>query len=205
MPPRCNIFLSSASSYMSKGIKEKILLYRIRGRKDAGAFAELYDIYVSAVYRFVFLKVSNKEEAEDITSEVFMRAWDYMIDTASPAVGSFRALIYSIARNRIIDFYRDRARRKECALTDVGDIHIRADLHLAVDVGMETDRVLVLMKRLKDEYQEIIHLNHVAGLSIREIAKVLGKSSGSVRVTLHRAVKKMQEMANSSKSRVRSQ
>ncbi len=180
---------------MTQGIKEKILLYRIRSRKDPDAFAELYDIYVAAVYRFVFLKVSNKEEAEDITSEVFMRVWDYMTDNEAPAVGSFRALVYSMARNRIIDFYRERAKRKERPLSDATDIHIHADLHIAVDINMEAEKILQTMKRLKDEYQEIIHLKHIEGLSIREIAKVLGKSSGAVRVTLHRAVKKIQELS----------
>ena len=180
---------------MQRSLQEKILLYRISGKRDAEAFAELYDAYVAPVYRFVYLKLSNKEEAEDVTSEVFMRTWDYLIQDETKPVDSFRALIYRIARNKVIDVYRERAKRKECSIDDVAEIHVEANMHVMVDVGIESERVFRFMKQLKQEYQEIIHLKHIEGLSVREIAKILGKSSGNIRVILHRAVKKLQELS----------
>lgn len=180
---------------MSSIISEKLLLYRIRNKKDPDAFAELYDTYVASVYRFVYFKLSNKEEAEDITSEIFMKAWDYLTQDDNDTVGNFRALIYSMARNRVIDAYRERAARKEFPIEDAAQVPSSVNIHIEADIRIEAQKLLDLLKRLKQEYQEVIHLKHIEGLTIREIAKVLDKSSGSVRVTLHRAVRKLQELS----------
>ena len=183
---------------MKGSLQEKLLLYRVRTKRDADAFAALYDQYVEPIYRFVYLKVSNKEEAEDLTSDIFLRAWDYLIKEEERMVDNFRALIYAMARNRIVDLYRERARRKEWLIT-VGQSEeqlamLSAKGEPAVEGEEVMNQLLPKIQQLKQEYQDVIHLKYIEGLSTRQTAKVLGKSSTNVRVTLHRALKKLKEL-----------
>lgn len=173
-------------------LQEKLLLYQVRTKRDPDAFAELYDKYVEPIYRFVYLKVSNKEEAEDLTSDIFLRAWDYLIREEERVVENFRALIYAIARNRIVDLYRERARRQEWTATiNEGGAEPAAPPLTRAD---ELTPLLAIIQQLKQEYQDVIHLKYIEGLSTRQIAKILHKSNTSVRVTLHRALKKLKEL-----------
>lgn len=190
---------------MSKGLKkvnEKKLLYRVRVEKDTEAFGELYDRYVGKIYRFVYLKVSHKEEAEDIVSEVFLKTWNYLIDVQrenTHEIKSFSGLIYTIARTSLVDFYRARARRKECTIEVLENVAHEADLELSNDREWEIERLLRGLKNLKHEYQEIIVLKYIEELSTQEVAKILDKSSVTVRVTLHRALKILKKMLETKK------
>ena len=185
---------------MNRQIKEKSLLYKVQTKQDTEAFAELYDLYVEPVYRFVYFKISNREEAEDLTSDIFMKVWGYLIDEKGNRVSSFRGLVYRVARNRIIDIYRERARRRECVveLSDMPVEEITDGRNPAkeAEVNYDVEQLLSTMKKLKQEYQEVIHLKHIEGLPIREISKMLDKSSASIRVTLHRAMKKLRELSD---------
>lgn len=178
-----------------KAVKEKLLLLKIKTKQDPEAFAELYDFYVEPIYRFVYFKLSNKEDAEDITSEIFLKAWDYLIDPEKN-VASFRRLVYTIARNRIIDVYRERAKRLECPVDVVQDMAITKDLSKQVEISQETEKLLSTIKKLKHEYQEVIHLRYIEELPIKEIAAILDKNSTNVRVIIHRATKKLKELSS---------
>ena len=101
---------------MASKIKQKILLYRLQSKPDPAAFAQLYDIYVKQIYRFVYFKVSSHEEAEDITSEVFLKTWRYINDKSKKKISSFSGLLYRLARNAIVDLYRVKAKRPEVSL-----------------------------------------------------------------------------------------
>ena len=178
--------------------KEKILLYKVRVKKDPDAFAQLYDFYVEPIYRFVYFKLSNKEDAEDITSEVFLKTWNYLI-IGENHVNSFRHLVYKIARNRIIDVYRERASRMECPIETIQNTAVTDDLRKIIEIKDEGEQLLQVMKKMKSEYQEVIHLKYVEGLSAGDIAEILEKSYTNVRVLLHRAVKKLKELAEAEK------
>src|SRR3989338_11581242 len=97
---------------MSGTLQEKILLFKLQVEQDPEAYAALYDLYVKRIYRFVFFKVSSHEEAEDITSEVFLKAWRYITEKKS-AVESFSGLLYRLARNSIVDSYRAKMKKRE--------------------------------------------------------------------------------------------
>src|SRR5947207_925005 len=83
---------------------DQYLLFRIRTKRDPDAFARLYDRYVTSIYRFVLLKVPSKEIAEDLTSEAFLKCLQYL--QTQPNVKNIRALLYRIARNLVVDYYR---------------------------------------------------------------------------------------------------
>mgnify|MGYP001620119230 CR=1 FL=1 len=85
---------------------DRYLIFRIRAKRDSDAFAEIYDKYVNAIYRFVFLKVPSTEDAQDITAEVFTKLLNVLNE--NQRVTYVRALLYKMARNLIADFYRKR-------------------------------------------------------------------------------------------------
>lgn len=180
-------------------ISEKILLYKVRTKRDADAFAILYDKYVERIYRFIYFKISHKQEAEDLTGDVFLKLWDYLTEETEKEVKSFNGLVYRIARNRVVDCYRDRAKKQECVLDDsVADyIQPSKDLMQGIVEKAESDYLLKIIKTLKQEYQEIILLRFIEELSIAEIAQVVDKKKTAVRVMLHRAMKKLKELVES--------
>lgn len=173
---------------MTLRLQEKKLIYRIRTHRDPEAYAVLYDHYIARIYRFLYFKVSQKEEAEDLTSEVFLKTWNYLIDNNKKDIKSFSGLIYRVARSKLTDFYRQRAQRNECALDEIITIAGGEDQIQRIDTAHDMSHILRSLKRLKHEYQEIIFLRYIEELSVKEIAEVLGKSGTNIRVTLHRAL-----------------
>ncbi len=187
---------------MKDAIKEKYWLYRAQTRKDPQAYAQLYDTYVTSIYRFVYFKVNNHEDAEDLTADVFLKAWNYI--TEHTDVRSFRAVIYRIARNLVIDLYRRRATRNEVTgFPDEEEDHPDDRMAHLSDKGsgvrkIETEhdhqQVLDAIAQLKEEYREVVLFRYVDGLSASEVAEILGKSSVDVRVTTHRAMKALRKV-----------
>jgi len=175
-----------------KPLNEKLLLYRIRIKHDPEAFGLIYDEFVDKIYRFVLLKISHKQDTEDIVSDVFLKTWKYLINNDNQ-VKSLSGLIYSIARNCVVDWYRNRAKKNECSLdgleVDIKDNAPNKNLAMS-----EAESLIKKIKLLKQDYQELLLLRFVDELSYLEISQITGKSLIAVRVTLHRAVKKLKEM-----------
>lgn len=173
---------------------EKTILERAQ-RGDTDAFEQIYDFYVAKIFRFVFLKIGNKENAEDLTSETFFRFWSYIRkekinkDSAEP-------ILFKIARNLIIDFYR----KKEIITMEIDEVianRISDEQQNFINRMINREEVRMMMdalKEIKDEYQEIIILRFVEEMEIEEIADITGKSKGSVRVLSHRALKSLEKV-----------
>lgn len=173
---------------MPATIAEKKLVYQVIKNRDPKAFAALYDLYVAKIYRFIFFKVSKQEEAEDLTSEVFLKTWQYLAEKQDREVKSFSGLVYQIARNALVDWYRLRAHRAESPLDLAPEIVVEERAFADFDTHHDATQVLKVLRQLKQEYQEIILLRYIEELSIKEIALILKKTPVAVRVTLHRAL-----------------
>lgn len=185
------------------------LLFRLRTKRDEQAFAELYDRYATSIYRFVYLKLSSKEMAEDVTAETFLKCWQFI--QANHVISNFRALLYRIARNLVVDVYRKSATgdSSKCVTFDpretstvVEDQHQNQD-SLVSDrfrgqIRMEGQAELALfMKRLdqlKEDYRDVLMLRLIEDLTFGDIAKILEKAPGHVRVIYHRAMKSLEEL-----------
>ena len=170
--------------------QEKLLLARLRSN-DPDAYTSVYNAYIDKIYSFIFFKVSTHEEAEDITSDVFLRAWQY-ITSSDRDVKNLNAFLYQIARNAVIDYYRSKSRveivRDEDIMKNIEDQQ-QQRLLKEIDVHSDFEKVEKIIKTLKDEYKDVVLLRYVEELSISEISNVLNKSKGSVRVLIHRAIK----------------
>lgn len=172
-------------------LTEKLLLFRIQTKRDPEAYAKLYDAYVKQIYRFVFFKVNNREQAEDISADVFLKAWNYLQENKE--VQSFSGLLYRMARNAIIDLYRSRVTQPSLLGEDT-DVSDGGKWQERVEINIANQTVVASLKKLKQEYQEVITLRFVEELDIPEIAEIMNKKKVAVRVTLHRALKKLQEI-----------
>lgn len=177
---------------MPSRLKEKFLLFRIRAKKDADAFGEIYDLYVRRIYRFIYFKVPSAEVAEDLTSEAFLKAWQYLMEKRD--VPHLQALLYSVARSVVIDWYRATACEREditldeavtAGLAGTGSEKLLKDIDTKHDVAAVIER----LRRLKDEYREVVIMKYLDEMTTREIASALGKTPSHVRVIAHRAVK----------------
>lgn len=176
--------------------EEKLLLYKIK-QNDRAAFIRAYDLYVDQLYRFIYFKVGNREEAEDLTSAMFLKAWHYILENSLKDYKTLKALFYKISRNLIIDHYRKSKRRETLSLDDETGIKISDEKQdLNHDMELKAD-ILVLetkLPELKDEYREVIILRFINELSIQEIADILDKSRGNVRILIYRSLQALKRL-----------
>ena len=159
---------------------------------ESSAFGLLYDHYQPKIYRFIYLKVGHREEAEDLTHQVFLSAWNNIRGYESRGF-PFSSWLYRIARNQVIDHYRTK--KPTSSLDDVDvESHITEDKSgTLAETKIEMERVRMALAKLKPEYQEIIIMRFVEDLSIKETAQTLGKSEGAIKLLQHRATKKLKE------------
>ncbi len=175
-------------------LSDTLLLVRLR-RHDQQAFTELYDSYVAKIYRFIYFKVSSVEAAQDLTSEVFLKVWQYF--TEGKQVKHLQAFIYQVARNLVIDHYRQKANQQTISTDDEGVAEL-PDTTVGVDITLQlssdVEKLEEALRQLKDEYREVIVLRYLDGLSTGEVASILDKSKGNVRVLTHRAIEALREV-----------
>jgi len=177
--------------------KEKILFSRLKN-KDKEAFVRAYDLYVDNIYRFIYFKVGNKEEAQDLSSVVFLKAWNHIQTNSLKDFKTLESFLYKIARNAIIDHYRENCKINITSIdnenNEVDVIDETQDLAKTTETAFEFSLVEKKLVGLKDEYREIIILRFIEELSISEIAKILSKSKGNIRILTYRALKALREL-----------
>ncbi len=182
---------------MHNPLANKILFLKVKNQ-DPEAYGQFYDVYVARIYRFIFFKVNSAPDAQDLTSEVFLKLWQCIKE--GKEIRNLNAFIYMVARNSVIDFYRQKAKDRESISIDSGDAgdikDDKKDLLQEGIINSDMESVLKGLEHLKDEYKEVIILKFLDDLSIREIAQILNRSNGSIRVLLHRATKALKDNLN---------
>ena len=177
---------------------EQVLFLRLKKHKDKQAFIEAYDLYIEQVYRFVYFKIGTKEDAEDITSMVFLKCWNYIYEGKLESYDTLKPLLYKIARNTIIDHYRKMQKRETVSIDSVPEaVDESSDVHAQAATSLDFKNVIEQkLPLLKEEYRDIIILRFINELSVSEISKILGKTTGNVRVLVHRALQSLQEIVS---------
>ncbi len=175
---------------------EQVLFLRLKKHKDKQAFVEAYDLYIDQIYRFVYFKLGNKEEAEDITSMTFLKCWNYIYEGNLESYDTLRPLLYKIARNTIIDHYRQSQAKETVSLKLAQEVTDKqTNVHEQVEKTIDFQVIIKdKLPLLKDEYRDVIILRFINELSVSEIAKILGKTSGNTRVLIHRALQSLQDI-----------
>ncbi len=158
---------------------------------DAEAFGQLYDHYVTLVYRYVYNRVGDRATAEDVTSETFVRALR-RIDSLSYQGRDVGAWLVTIARNIVLDHVKSSRYRLEVATADMRDADRATDGPEDAVVAHLTNReLLACVQQLGSEQQECIVLRFIHGLSVSETAEIMGKKDGAIKALQHRAVRRL--------------
>lgn len=176
-------------------------LYRIRAKRDADAFASIYDRYITSIYRFVYLKLPTREAAEDVTSETFLRFWNAILQNTE--IRNVRAFLYQIARNLVVDYFRKEESQRQIVTNDEdvtssyneGHISDRGREQKLIEARVDLRIVLERIERLKEDYRDVLTLRLIDGLSFDDIATILQKTPGHVRVIFHRAVRALDKLS----------
>ena len=161
---------------------EKLVVQAVNGNTDA--FGELYIIFVEKIYRYIFYHVKSKTTAEDITGEVFLKAWR-AISSCRGKENTFSSWLYRIAHNQMIDEIRKRQRRPFLELENIENI---SDSESSVEGYLEQQELLEVVDCLPPNQRRLIILKFIEGMDNREIANILGKSEGALRVMQMRAL-----------------
>jgi RNA polymerase sigma-70 factor (ECF subfamily) len=169
---------------------------------ERGRFEEIYDAHVVPIYRFIYARVGNRPDAEDLTAQVFMRAVE-QLDT-SREDGQITSWLYRVSQNAVADYWRAFYR-----MPVVGTDHVAAgwepmDATEPMGVGANGDgaapesagddrarqRVESVLRRLPDNYRRVLELRFLHRLTVAETADRMGISRGNAKVLQYRALRK---------------
>lgn len=161
---------------------------------DAEAFGGLYDQFSGAVYRYFYHHVGSSQDAEDLVSRTFVKAWR-SLPRFRWRGKPFEAWLFTVARNQLIDFLREgRPRRQEARLEAAlvaGHADQRPGPEAAALASAEASSARAALERLTFEQREVIVLKFYLGHENREIAAIMGKREGTVRALQMRALAAM--------------
>ncbi len=146
---------------------------------DAEAFAKLYDAYIERVSRYIYFRVSEDGDMEDLVSQVFLKAWENL-DRYKTSSSPFIAWLYTIARNLVIDHYR--MKKKTLPLEEM--ISLPSDMERPdeqAQIRFDLEEMHEALQFLTADQQQALILKYIAGLPNEDIAKVMKKQEGTVR------------------------
>src|SRR5262245_49243894 len=161
---------------------------------DRSAFAELYDRYVDAVFRYVLFRVGDRELAEDVTSETFLRALR-RITSVTYQGRDVGAWFITIARNLVLDHVKSSRYRLEVPTAELNDTkQTQSGPEQEVLSDALNAEVLRCVTLLNADQRECIVLRFLQGLSVAETARVMGRNEGAIKALQHRAVRRLAQL-----------
>lgn len=167
---------------------------RPRGRDQPGqgaaagdaALGSAFQENATRIYSFIYAKVGNRETAEDLTSQVFLKATRWLAGDRS--ADSMRSWLYVTARSTIVDYWREQSRLPRAPLEDAADLLFRgADGEQ--EVRRSREQALRLLEALPPNEREVLRLRFLFGYTAAEIGQALGLTPGNVRVLQSRALR----------------
>ncbi len=172
---------------------EDVILIKKAAEGDNESFGILYERYVRRIYNYIYYRTGNMNEAEDLTARVFHRSFQHIQKYDDRGV-PFSAWLYRIAHNLVANWYRDRSRKKEVILEE----NIPSKFHFdfpekALEKNQENERLLIALRRLPAERQQLIILKFVEGLSNAEIGTIMRRSEGAIKSLYHRTLESVRK------------
>lgn len=163
---------------------------------DSNSFDTLYSTFSKAIFRYAYIKTSNKEFAEDITADTFCKFYEYSLSHGD--IENPKAMLYRIATNLVTDHYRKKAFRDSKTVYDAEVENIASSENILQNSSIHEafQTVKDMMKNLKSDYEDILLLHYVDDLTVQEISQALNVSENSARVKLHRAQQSLKKHLN---------
>jgi len=154
-------------------------------------FAEYHD----AIFRYCNINTRNRALASDITQECFVRLWRYLCEGKD--ITHPQALLYRIAKNLIIDNSRKKKSSSlDSMIESYGDTIADKQSEARKEKDERIDMILDAMNDISENYREMITLRYIEGMSVNDIAQIIGTKPNTISVRLHRAVKELKEAMN---------
>ena len=178
---------------------DRSVVERLVDKAAAGnfeAFGKLYGIYLDQIYRYVFYQVKDKMTAEDITEEVFVKAWK-AIGSCKGKGKTFSAWLYRIAHNHMINTLRSM---QKCVSIEQGNMAEVRDPGLEIEKRLEHRELLELVTCLPENQRQVIILKFITGQNNRDIARIMGKREGAIRILQMRALAALRQRLGSEES-----
>lgn len=168
---------------------------------DQLAFGELYECHAPVIFRYLFAHLDSRMDAEDLTGEVFLKAWQSLPKYNERGI-PFLAFLFRIARNVLVDYYRQSNRQESKAPEDLERFRSEDDTELVERVGMtiEHQKILKILARLRPDYRSVLTLRFISELSPEETAQVMDRSVGAIRVLQFRALAALRQAINNTGS-----
>ena len=165
-------------------------------RGEAEAAGLLYEAHQAAIFRYLWFRLGEREIAEDLTGDVFVRMLE-ALPRYRPSATPFRAWLYRIARNLAIDHGRRAGHAPPVALEEVAASHDPADdpAH-QVDPRLSLEALRAALAGLEAGQREVVTLRFLAGLSLRETAAVVNKTEAAVKAMQHRGLTALNQALN---------
>ena len=171
----------------------------VLAKTQAGALGKLYELYYDRIFRFCVHRLFNRTTAEDVTSSVFLTVARTMRDFKGRTEQDFRSWIYTIAANQANAHIRKTIRRKRLLTNALG--HREADEETSADAAawsrLDWPTLYAAIQELKPEHQTILTLRFFENMDYDEIGRVVDARPATVRVTLHRTLRRLQEVLQS--------
>ncbi|MBI3954972.1 sigma-70 family RNA polymerase sigma factor [Candidatus Gottesmanbacteria bacterium] len=159
-------------------------------RGDSDAFGKLYLKYLDAIYRYIYFRVNQEQTiVEDLTETVFFKAWEN-IKNFKENSGTFKAWLYMIAKNTVIDHYR----KPQTAQLDENLIHEAGSIEEELMKDQEIKNLNKAFIFLTDEQREAVTLKYIEEMDNEDIGRILGKKEEAVRALQHRALEKLRKI-----------
>ena len=165
---------------------DEVRLIREAQSGNSEAFAQLYDAYVDRIYRYIYFRVSDDAATEDLTSQVFLKAWENL-DRYQVGSSPYIAWLYTTARNLVIDYYRTK--KESISLDQVGPLASEDQTpDEATDIRFDLQAMRDALQFLTDDQQQVLILRFIAGLPNSNIARIMNKREGAIRALQMRAL-----------------
>ena len=165
-----------------------------QAKTDADAFGQLYELYVDKIYNYIYYRVGNHHDAEDLTAKVFFRALNHIPHYKNNGA-PFAAWLYRIAHNLVANWHRDHRRRPVVALDNVTLSGQTQEIpHHAIERTNEKELLLAAIQQLPPERQELLTLKFVEKMSNAEIGQMLGRSEGAIKSLYHRTLLSLKKL-----------
>lgn len=165
-----------------------------QAKTDRDAFGALYQRHVAAIYRYVYYRVGNAEDAEDITAKAFARALKHVHNYNNRGL-PFTAWLYRIAHNVVANFHRDNSRHPSVPIEEI-ELHSghSDDADYKIDADQDRMRLLRAIRQLPDERQHLVVLKFVEQKQNSEIGQIMNRSEGAIKSLYHRTLLQLREL-----------
>jgi len=174
-------------------VQDEESLVRRAKERDEAALTRLYEENFDKIYRYIVLKIGDRTEAEDMTQQVFLKAFKSISGYQSKG-SPFSSWLFRIAHNQVVDHWRKQSKRPTVPLEETLVGSSNSNPSSDVELKMEIESLVAATKGLTEMQREVVSLRFAGGLPVAQVARIMGKSEGAIKALQHSAVVSLRKL-----------